>query len=149
MSNPEALRELVMDTLFIFNLSELALVLEEAYGFNEARFWDRVRTILTNYARQHPEQRSRLDRLGWDQPHPLTESLLRSKLKPDSDQPRHCMSATWSRQRHRVEEQLRRDRGKRRVRLRMLLLRVLRQLFLRRLLADKEHWALLEAHSLL
>src|SRR5690554_8221466 len=29
MSNPEALRELVMDTLFIFNLSELALVLEE------------------------------------------------------------------------------------------------------------------------
>lgn len=32
MSNPEALRELVMDTLFIFNLSELALVLEEAYG---------------------------------------------------------------------------------------------------------------------
>ena len=78
-----------MDTLFIFNLSELALVLEEAYGFNEARFWDRVRTILTNYARQHPEQRSRLDRLGWDQPHPLTESLLRSKLQPDSEQPRH------------------------------------------------------------
>ncbi|MBY6103880.1 IucA/IucC family protein [Marinobacter nauticus] len=89
MSNPEALRELVMDTLFIFNLSELALVLEEAYGFNEARFWDRVRTILTNYARQHPEQRSRLDRLGWDQPNPLTESLLRSKLQPDIEQPRH------------------------------------------------------------
>ena len=38
---------------------------------------------------QHPEQRSRLDRLGWDQPHPLTESLLRSKLQPDSEQPRH------------------------------------------------------------
>src|SRR5690606_35503821 len=89
MSGPEALRELIRDTLFIFNLSELALLLDEAYGFNETRFWDRVTTILTNYARQHPDLRSRLGRLGWDQPDLVTESLLRSKLQPDSEHPRH------------------------------------------------------------
>lgn len=92
MSGPAALRELVMDTLFIFNLSELALLLDEAYGFNETRFWDRVRTILTDYARQYPDLTSRLDGLAWDQPILQTESLLRRKLRPDNQS--HCLRVT-------------------------------------------------------
>ena len=81
MSGPEALRELVMDTLFIYNLSELALLLDEAYGFSESQFWDRVSRILINYGEQQPSCRARLARLGWNQPWLRTESLLRQKLQ--------------------------------------------------------------------
>lgn len=83
MSGPEALRELVMDTLFIYNLSELALVLEEAYGFDERHFWLQVRRLLERYAGSHPKLRTRLDQLGWDQPSLWTESLLRQKLQAE------------------------------------------------------------------
>lgn len=89
MKGPEALRELVMDTLFIFNLSELALLLEEAYGFNEARFWDRVRAILTDYGLRHPDLAARTDRLAWNQSWVHTESLLCRKLQPDNQSHRH------------------------------------------------------------
>lgn len=81
MSGPEALRELVMDTLFIYNLSELALVLEDAYGYDERRFWRRVRRLLEGYAGSHPKLRTRLGQLGWDRPWLKTESLLRQKLQ--------------------------------------------------------------------
>jgi len=84
MTGPEALRELAVDTLFIYNLSELALLLEDAYGFSETRFWARVRALLDQYAQQHPELQRRLSRLGWDQPRLKTESLLTQKLQPDT-----------------------------------------------------------------
>lgn len=83
MSGPEALRELVMDTLFIYNLSELALLLEEAYGFDERRFWRQVRRLLNRYDANHPKFRPRLAQLGWDQPWLRTESLLRQKLQAE------------------------------------------------------------------
>lgn len=89
MKGPEALRELVMDTLFIFNLSELALLLDEAYAFDEARFWDRVRAILTDYSLRHPDLAARSVRLAWNQPWLHTESLLRRKLQPDNQSHRH------------------------------------------------------------
>jgi len=84
MTGPEALRELAVDTLFIYNLSELALLLEDAYGFAETRFWARVRSLLDQYAQHHPELQRRLSRLGWDQPRLKTESLLTRKLQPDT-----------------------------------------------------------------
>ncbi|MDP4547545.1 IucA/IucC family siderophore biosynthesis protein [Marinobacter sp. MDS2] len=89
MSGPEALRELAVDTLFIYNLSELALLLEDAYGFAETRFWAQVRTLLDQYAQQHPELQRRLSRLGWDQPRLKTESLLTQKLQPDTGNVSH------------------------------------------------------------
>lgn len=82
MTGPEALRELAVDTLFIYNLSELALLLEDAYGFSEARFWARVRKLLNQYTQQHPELRHRLTQLGWAQPRLKTESLITRKLQP-------------------------------------------------------------------
>ncbi len=84
MTGPEALRELAVDTLFIYNLSELALLLEDAYGFAETRFWAQVRKLLDQYALQHPDLRHRLAQLGWDQPRLKTESLLTRKLQPDT-----------------------------------------------------------------
>lgn len=91
MSGPEALRELVMDTLFIYNLSELALVLEEAYGFEERRFWREVRRLLAGYGAHYPELQSRLTQLAWDQPWIRTESLLRQKLQADAASTGHLV----------------------------------------------------------
>ncbi|MFP3977112.1 IucA/IucC family protein [Marinobacter sp. KMM 10035] len=83
MTGPEALRELAVDTLFIYNLSELALLLEDAYGFSETRFWACVRKLLDQYTQQHPDLQHRLAQLGWNQPRLKTESLLTQKLQPD------------------------------------------------------------------
>ncbi|MBR9872257.1 MAG: IucA/IucC family protein [Gammaproteobacteria bacterium] len=83
MTGPEALRELAVDTLFIYNLSELALLLEDAYGFSETRFWACVRKLLDQYTQHHPELQHRLAQLGWNQPRLKTESLLTQKLQPD------------------------------------------------------------------
>lgn len=84
MAGPEALRELAVDTLFIYNLSELALLLEEAYEFLETQFWALVRKLLNRYEQQHPELEARLARLGWTQPWLKSESLLTQKLQPDT-----------------------------------------------------------------
>ncbi len=53
MSSPEALRELVMDTLFVFNLTDLSHILSEHYGKAESQFWATVRTRLDTYAAEH------------------------------------------------------------------------------------------------
>ncbi|MEP3589550.1 MAG: IucA/IucC family protein [Marinobacter sp.] len=89
MTGPEALRELAVDTLFIYNLSELALLLEDAYGFAETRFWAQVRRLLDQYAQHHPELQRRLSQLGWAQPRLKTESLLTRKLQPDTGNVSH------------------------------------------------------------
>ncbi|WP_260008855.1 ferric iron reductase [Leisingera sp. M527] len=56
MSSPEELRWLVMDTLFVFNLSDLSDLLQRRYGLAETAFWRRVRTRLDCYASEHGMQ---------------------------------------------------------------------------------------------
>lgn len=95
MDQPDALRELVMDTLFVFNLSELALMLEDHYGLPESDFWQRVRRVLLDYERQHPELAPRIRALGVYQPHVATESLLTALTSADSSGPwRHTVPNT-------------------------------------------------------
>ncbi|MBL3555827.1 MULTISPECIES: IucA/IucC family protein [Marinobacter] len=81
MATPEALRELAMDTLFVYNLSELAGFCEDYFGLCEANFWKQVRTVLANYRRDHPELEARVDQLGATAPSILTESLMTRKLR--------------------------------------------------------------------
>jgi len=77
--NLDSLRELVMDTLFVFNLSEISHLLDVCYGLPEFRFWQRVETLIGTYAEEHDiEQRQAL--LGHDRPFILTESLITRKL---------------------------------------------------------------------
>ncbi len=76
--NPDSLRELVMDTLFIYNLSEISHLFDQCYGLPEERFWQRVEAVLSAYAQTHGT--ARLTLLGHDQPEILTESLLTRKL---------------------------------------------------------------------
>lgn len=77
--NLDSLRELVMDTLFVYNLSEISHLLDHCYGLPETRFWQRVESMLTAYADEHGAA-ERQAQLGYDQPHILTESLMTRKL---------------------------------------------------------------------
>ena len=57
MSSVEALRELVMDTLFVFHLSEFSFLLEEQYGYAETCFWNQVREGIQGHFDRFPELR--------------------------------------------------------------------------------------------
>ncbi|MCV9962028.1 rhizobactin siderophore biosynthesis protein RhsF [Pararhizobium sp. BT-229] len=77
--NLDSLRELVMDTLFVYNLTEISHLLDHCYDLPEPRFWQRVESLLSSYADEHG-MAERQARLGYDQPHILTESLMTRKL---------------------------------------------------------------------
>ncbi|MDO9417889.1 IucA/IucC family protein [Pararhizobium sp.] len=77
--NLDSLRELVMDTLFVYNLSEISHLFETCYALPEAVFWQRVGHCLSAYA-DSTGSADRLARLGWAHPDILTESLLTRKL---------------------------------------------------------------------
>lgn len=89
MQNIEALRELAMDTLFVFHLSELALLLDEHYGLSEARFWTMVSDCLARYRNAGHCSTERLDQLGYQAPMINVESLLRKKLCADGQEYHH------------------------------------------------------------
>lgn len=83
MSSVEAVRELVMDTLYVFNLIELASVLQAHYGLAEAQFWQQVDCSITKHLAQFPELKDKFSQLGHHAPSLQTESLLRKKLFGD------------------------------------------------------------------
>ncbi len=77
--NLDSLRELVMDTLFVFNLSEISHLLDVCYGLPEFRFWQRAEALIGAYAEERGMQQ-RQGQLGHDRPFILTESLITRKL---------------------------------------------------------------------
>ncbi|WP_051234574.1 IucA/IucC family protein [Marinimicrobium agarilyticum] len=89
MTSVEALRELVMDTLFVFHLSELALLCEEHYRLPESRFWSLVAECLEGYRNGGHCRQERLDLLGYQSPMIQVESLLRKKLCSGADEYHH------------------------------------------------------------
>lgn len=80
MAKLDALRELYMDTLYIFHLSDLALICEQHYGFTETAFWKQVEVQLTHYAARGYCPADRLLRLAHHAPKIRAESLVRKKL---------------------------------------------------------------------
>lgn len=81
MSSVEALRELVMDTLFVFHLSELSYLLEEQYEFAETCFWSKVKDGLQGHFERFPALRSINEQLQNTSSHIYVESLLTKKLQ--------------------------------------------------------------------
>lgn len=82
------LRELVMDCLFIYCLTEVSLLIETAYGFPEQAFWDLMTECLDTYGAAYPDA-ARLALFAHDQPVISTESLLSRKLFRDRSLFRH------------------------------------------------------------
>ncbi|WP_276121264.1 IucA/IucC family protein [Pararhizobium qamdonense] len=77
--NLDSLRELVMDTLFVYNLTEISHLLDHCYDLPEQRFWQRVESLLSSYAVEQGAM-ERQAQLGHDRSHILTESLMTRKL---------------------------------------------------------------------
>ncbi|KIP21463.1 Aerobactin synthase IucC [Anoxybacillus ayderensis] len=81
MSSIEALRELVMDTLFVFHLSEVSYALEEHGLFCEHKFWSLVREIIEKHIGRFSHLKERHAMLHPSQPKIFVESLLRNKIQ--------------------------------------------------------------------
>ncbi|WP_195818663.1 IucA/IucC family protein [Roseobacter sp. MH60115] len=88
MASAEALRELVVDTLFIYNLAELSALLQRHYGLPETLFWPRVRLLIDSHVERH-ELQERQALFDPFRPHIFTESLMTQKLMPASGLCRH------------------------------------------------------------
>ncbi len=91
MSSIELLRELVMDTLFIYNLADVSHLISTFYPLPEHEFWHRVSRKLDDYEKNHPELAERLSLLGYRAPDILTESLMTRKLKASSAECHHLI----------------------------------------------------------
>ncbi|OAN14055.1 short-chain isoprenyl diphosphate synthase [Photobacterium jeanii] len=89
MSSVELLRELVVDTLFVYNLAEVSHLFHVCYGFDEETFWALVRQCLDAYAERHPGLSKRLHALNCHAPQVLTESLMTRKLTSSADECHH------------------------------------------------------------
>jgi 3,4-dihydroxybenzoyl-citryl-spermidine/N-citryl-spermidine--spermidine ligase len=90
MTGPEDLRELVMDTLFVYNLAELTTMIEQVYGLSETIAWARIRARLgAHVAKYRLESREALFRPY--APRIATESLLSRTLFPGRHPCRHLV----------------------------------------------------------
>ncbi|GAF13700.1 LOW QUALITY PROTEIN: anthrachelin biosynthesis protein AsbB [Bacillus sp. JCM 19045] len=79
MSSPESLRELVMDTLFVYHLADLSWQLEQSQQLAEHHFWEIVNRCLTRYFDSGIVSEKRLKALGFDASVIATESLFKKK----------------------------------------------------------------------
>jgi siderophore synthetase component len=80
MSSVEALRELLVDTLFVFNLTDLAVMLEYHYQFAEKQFWRTVYQAIIAYQNSGLTSPDRLARIEIFKTNINTESLLKKKF---------------------------------------------------------------------
>ncbi len=89
MNNKEALRELFVDTLFVFNLSELANLLKRHYKFNEGKFWEIVKSRLLHYKKSGYTSDKRVNEMNIHGGLIKTESLLRKKFSQEKNKEYH------------------------------------------------------------
>lgn len=93
MEEVEALRELFVDTLFIYNLAELANLLQQYYDFSETLFWQLLHTEIRHYHLAQKIDETRLKRLDLQQQLIATESLLTRKLHvPPTTESHHLVN---------------------------------------------------------
>lgn len=81
MAGLETLRELFMDTVYVFNLADLGFLLARFYEFAERDFWSLVRRKLAAYAASGVTERERIDALDTTTARIVVESLLHKKLR--------------------------------------------------------------------
>lgn len=87
----DGLRELAMDTLFVFNLSEIAHLMSHSYGLNERKFWERVANLIHSYG-ERENMSERQAQLGWQRPFIKTESLITRKLLAAQSEYHHLVA---------------------------------------------------------
>jgi siderophore synthetase component len=86
MSSVRELRDLFIDTVMVFNLSELSWLLERHYGFRETEFWRLARGTLAAYERSRWHDAARSARISLGAPCIHTESLFTARLSAPTSQ---------------------------------------------------------------
>lgn len=81
MESVEALRELLVDTLFVFNLSELAMLMEQHFYYPERAFWKLVHSRIHHYNQAGHTSPERIKQIALNPAQIKTESLLTRKLQ--------------------------------------------------------------------
>ena len=92
MSSIEGLRELMMDTLFVFHLSELSYLLSQHMNLTEGDFWKEVREAIQGHLRFHPSLKERSKLLGAEKENIFTESLFTRKIGVNKKEYRHSVT---------------------------------------------------------
>lgn len=77
MGSVEDLRQLYMDTVYVFNLTEVSFLLHRHGILAEARFWHIVRRALDDYAAAGVTDPARSAHIDGEKPRIVVESLLR------------------------------------------------------------------------
>jgi siderophore synthetase component len=85
MENVEALRELLVDTLFVYNLTDLATLLEDHYQFDESTFWEQVYQGFNRYQANNHSSLARIEEMDIHQQNIQTESLIKRKLSTTTE----------------------------------------------------------------
>lgn len=81
MGCTEDLRHLFMDTVCVFNLTEISFLLQRLVGFGEDEFWACAREHLQKYRESGVTDPARIDRIGSDRAEIVVESLLTKTIK--------------------------------------------------------------------
>lgn len=89
MSQVDALRELLVDTLFVYNLTDVATLMQRFYHYEETQFWQQVTNTLSAYEKNSPSWRSRIHKIDLLAPKIQTESLVAKKLSGQGAQEFH------------------------------------------------------------
>lgn len=88
-SDVEDVRDFMVDALFGVNLAELGYWLDLRFGYEEARFWDRVVTALAEHCAAHPAARAGALRYRLAADTLVVEDLARRRLDPAQARGRH------------------------------------------------------------
>lgn len=80
MASTDALRELFMDCVYVYNLADVAFLIERFFGFSDEEFWRAVRAKLAEYERSGITDQARIDRVASDSAEIIVESLLKKKI---------------------------------------------------------------------
>jgi siderophore synthetase component len=91
MSSVEGLRELVMDTLFVFHLSDLSYLMDKRYGYSENNFWKLVKGLIEEHVSHFPDCKRRMEVLQPGGEQIYTESLFTKKLTKEKEEYHHLV----------------------------------------------------------
>ena len=89
MSDVDALRELFVDTLFVYNLTDVAELMHRYYHYEESQFWRQVSHVLSAYEKTTKPCPTRIRKIKLLAPTIQTESLLAKKLSGQGTQEFH------------------------------------------------------------
>lgn len=85
MDRLACMREMLLDALFLFNFGELAMMLEDEYGYNEEQFWTLVVEQLEAHVARRPHLQERLNQLDLFVPTFHAEQLTKRRLYVDDE----------------------------------------------------------------